>query len=122
MIGWILLAAMTISDAGSDVLLSHGAKQVAQASDLRRWDILGIAARAVQNVNLAGAAILAAVHFGVFIALLSLWDLSLVIPLGALDYALVTIAARYLLGETVRPMRWAGVALIVAGVAMMSLT
>ena len=52
MIGWILLAAMTISDAGSDVLLSHGTKQVAQASDLRRWDILGIAARAVQNVDL----------------------------------------------------------------------
>ena len=101
---------------------AHGTKQVAQASDLRRWDILGITARAVRNVNLVGAAILAAVHFGVFIALLSLWDLSLVIPLGALDYALVTIAARYLLGETVRPMRWAGVALIVAGVAMTSLT
>ena len=122
MIGWILLAVMTISDAGSDVLLSHGTKQVAQASDLRRWDILGIVARAIQNVNLVGAAILAAIHFGVFVALLSLWDLSLVIPLGALDYALVTVAARYLLGETVRPMRWAGVALIVAGVAMTSLT
>ena len=53
MIGWILLAAMTISDAGSDVLLSHGTKQVAQASDLRRWDILGIVARAVQNVGAA---------------------------------------------------------------------
>ena len=94
---------MTISDAGSDVLLSHGTKQVAQASDLRRWDILGIVARAVQNVNLVGAAILAAVHFGVFIALLSLWDLSLVIPLGALDYALVTIAARYLLEKRCVP-------------------
>jgi hypothetical protein len=35
MIGWILLAVMMISDAGSDVLLSHGTKQVAQASDLR---------------------------------------------------------------------------------------
>jgi len=88
MIGWILLAVMTISDAGSDVLLSHGTKQVAQASDLRRWDILGIVARAIQNVNLVGAAILAAIHFGVFVALLSLWDLSLVIPMGALDYAL----------------------------------
>ena len=107
MIGWILLAVMTISDASSDVLLSHGTKQVAQAADLRRWDILGIVARAFQNVNLVGAAILAAIHFGVFIALLSLWDLSLVVPMGALDYALVTVAARYLLGEEVGPMRWA---------------
>ena len=39
MIGWILLAVMTISEASSDVLLSHGTKQVAQASDLRRWDM-----------------------------------------------------------------------------------
>jgi drug/metabolite transporter (DMT)-like permease len=42
--------------------------------------------------------------------------------MGALDYALVTIAARYLLGEAVGPMRWAGVGLIVAGVAMTSVT
>ena len=122
MIGWILLVVMTISDASSDVLLSHGTKQVAQASDLRRWDILGIVARAFQNVNLVGAAILAAIHFGVFVALLSLWDLSLVIPMGALDYALVTLAARYLLGEEVGPMRWAGVGLIVTGVAITSVT
>jgi drug/metabolite transporter (DMT)-like permease len=122
MIGWILLAVMTISDAGSDVLLSHGTKQVAQASDLRRWDILGIVARAIQNANVVGATILAAIHFGVFVALLSLWDLSLVIPMAALDYALVTIAARYWLGEAVSPMRWAGVGLIIAGVAMTSLT
>ena len=54
MIRWILLAVMTISDAGSDVLLSHGTKQVAQASDLRRWDILGIVARAIQNVESGG--------------------------------------------------------------------
>ena len=43
-------------------------------------------------------------------------------PMGAVDYALVTLAARYLLGEEVGPMRWAGVALIVTGVAITSAT
>ena len=122
MIGWFLLAVMVISDAGSDVLLSRGTKEVAQASDLRRWDILGIVGSAMQNRTIVGAGMLAAIHFGAFLALLALWDLSLVIPVAALDYALVTIAARYWLGETVAPMRWAGVGLIVVGVAMTSLT
>jgi uncharacterized membrane protein len=122
MIGWVLLTLMVFSDAGSDVLLSRGTKEVAQASDRRRWDILGIVARAMQNASVLGAGILAAIHFGVFLALLSLWDLSLIIPMGALDYALVTVAARYLLGETVSPMRWAGLGLIATGVAITSLT
>ena len=122
MIGWFLLAVMVFSDAGSDVLLSRGTKQVAQASDLRRWDILGVVSRAMQNPTIVGAGLLAAIHFGAFLVLLSLWDLSLVIPVAALDYALVTIAARYWLGETVTPMRWAGVGLIVVGVAMTSMT
>jgi len=122
MIGWFLLAVMVISDAGSDVLLSRGTKEVAQASDLRRWNVLGVVSRAMQNATIVGAGVLAAIHFGVFLALLSLWDLSLVIPVAALDYALVTIAARYWLAETVTPMRWAGVGLIVVGVAMTSLT
>ncbi len=122
MIGWLLLAVMVISDAGSDVLLSRGTKEVAQASDPGRWDLLGVVSRAMQNATIVGAGVLAAIHFGVFLALLALWDLSFVIPVAALDYALVTIAARYWLGETVGPMRWAGVALIVGGVAMTSLT
>ena len=91
MIGWFLLAVMVFSDAGSDVLLSRGTKQVAQASDLRRWDILGIVGSAMQNATIVGAGVLAAIHFGAFLALLALWDLSLVIPVAALDYALVVI-------------------------------
>ena len=104
MIGWMLLAVMVVSDAGSDVLLSRGTKQVADAPRPGRWGF-GIASRAVQNPSVLGAGALAATHFGVFIALLSLWDLSLIIPVGALDYALVTVGARYLLGEAVTSMR-----------------
>jgi drug/metabolite transporter (DMT)-like permease len=118
MIGWILLATMVFSDAGSDVLMSRGTKQVAQAPDPRS----SLMAHAFRNSSLVGAMILAAIHFGAFLVLLSLWDLSLIIPVAALDYALVTVAARFLLGESVVPMRWAGVCLIAAGVAITSAT
>ena len=72
MIGWLLLAIMVVSDAGSDVLLSHGTKQVAQAADLRRWNILGVVSRAMQNPTIVGAGMLAAIHFGAFLVLLAL--------------------------------------------------
>ncbi len=121
MIGWLLLMTMVVSDAGSDILLSRGTKQVAQATD-RRWSISSILRRAVQNASLVAAGMLAAIHFGAFLALLSLWDLSLIIPVGALDYALVTVGARYFLGEFVSPTRWIGIGLIVVGVAVTSMT
>jgi len=121
MIGWILVAVMVVSDAGSDVLLSRGTKQVAEAPRPKLQG-LGIASQALRNPSVLGAGALAATHFGAFLVLLSLWDLSLIIPVGALDYALVTVGARYLLGETVTSMRWAGVGLIVAGVALVSMT
>jgi uncharacterized membrane protein len=118
MIGWILLATMVVADAGSDVLMSRGTKQVAQTSDLRS----SLVANAVRNLSLITAVLLAAIHFGAFLALLSLWDLSLIIPVAALDYALVTVAARFLIGEPVDFTRWAGVGLIAAGVAITSAT
>jgi hypothetical protein len=66
--GWILLTAMVFSDAGSDVLLSRGTKQVAQASEHQSRNILGIVTRAMQNLSVVGAGILAAIHFGAFLA------------------------------------------------------
>ena len=122
MLGWILLTTMVLSDAGSDILLSRGTKQVAQACEDQAWNIFGIVTRATQNLSVVGAGVLAAIHFGAFLALLSLWDLSLIIPVGALDYALVTIGARYLLNEHVNPTRWTGVGLIAVGVVITSMT
>jgi uncharacterized membrane protein len=122
MLGWILLTTMVLSDAGSDILLSRGTKQVAQAYEDRARSILGIVTRAAQNLSVLGAGILAAIHFGAFLVLLSLWDLSLIIPIAALDYAVVTIGARYLLGEHVSATRWTGVGLIAVGVVITSMT
>ena len=44
------------------------------------------------------------------------------IPAAALDYVVGTLGARFLLGESVTPLRWAGVCLISAGVALASVS
>jgi drug/metabolite transporter (DMT)-like permease len=122
MIGWVLAAVMVLSDATSDVLLSKGIKQVGNAPNLRSWDIIGLIQQAARNTSLLVSITFAAIHFGAFVALLSFWDLSLVIPIGALDYVLGTFGASFILGEHVSRIRWIGVCLIAGGVALTSIS
>jgi uncharacterized membrane protein len=51
-------------------------------------------------------------------ALFSWADLSYVLPVTAIGYALVAVVGRVLLDEQISGRRWAGVALITAGVAL----
>jgi len=54
-------------------------------------------------------------------ALLSWADLSYVLPVTSIGYVLVAIAGHVLLKEQITTKRWAGIGLIVAGVALVSL-
>src|SRR3977135_4029939 len=81
MIGWFLAAAMVFADVGSDLLLSRGMKQVGAAMDLSSRNLLRLPALATRNRSMLAAAALSAMHFFAFLALLSFWDLSFVVPL-----------------------------------------
>ena len=53
-------------------------------------------------------------------ALLSWADLSYVVPVTSIGYVLVAIAGRVFLHEQITVRRWAGITLIMAGVALVS--
>lgn len=53
-------------------------------------------------------------------ALLSWADLSYVLPVTSVGYVLVALAGRVFLNEQITVQRWAGIALIMAGVALVS--
>jgi drug/metabolite transporter (DMT)-like permease len=55
-------------------------------------------------------------------ALLSWADLSYVMPVTAIGYVVTAFAGRFFLGETVSPLRWAGIVLITAGVTLVGRT
>ncbi len=57
-----------------------------------------------------------AVHFGFLLELLSLSDVSFIIPLTSFGYILTPIFANTFLHEAIPPLRWAGISLICAGV------
>jgi drug/metabolite transporter (DMT)-like permease len=54
-------------------------------------------------------------------ALLSWADLSYVLPVTSVGYVLVALAGRILLHEQITARRWSGIALIMAGVALVSI-
>ena len=53
-------------------------------------------------------------------ALLSWADLSYVLPVTSVGYVLVALVGRFFLNEQISAQRWAGIVLIMAGVALVS--
>src|SRR6059058_5084614 len=51
-------------------------------------------------------------------ALLSWADLSYVLPVTSIGYVIVALIGKLLLNEAISPQRWAGILLIMAGVAL----
>ena len=95
-------------------------RPVGDLTEAPRGRIGAMVARAVANPWLILGVVLQASFFFIYLTLLSRADVSLVLPLTAVDYVVVTILAQYVLGEVVTPIRWAGVDLIVAGVGLLS--
>lgn len=55
-----------------------------------------------------------------WLVVLSRLDLSFAYPFLALNFVLITLASRLVLGETVPPMRWLGVLIICLGVIVVA--
>jgi drug/metabolite transporter (DMT)-like permease len=117
----IVLIAAVLGGTGH-VLLSMGMRPVGDLTEAPSHRLGGMVTRAVSNPWLIIGVVLQAGFFFIYLTLLSRADVSLVLPLTAVDYIVVAILAQYLLGEVVTPVRWAGMGLIVAGVGLLSKT
>ena len=74
------------------------------------------------NPYVSGGILLLVLATLVRMALLSVADLSFVVPLTAFGYVITTFLARFLLHESVSPLGWLGTGLIFAGTAVVSST
>lgn len=116
---FIMLLAVTAGTIG-DLLLAKGMKEM---GDLSAMNLRGIGSAAVQALTtpklVIGTAMLA-IFFFLWLAVLSWEDLSVALPMQALNYVLVAFLAQYFLGESVSPLRWAGTLLVCVGVMMIT--
>jgi len=115
----IMLLAVTAGTIG-DILLAKGMKEMGDVSAMNLRGILSAAYQALSTPKLVIGTAMLAIFFSLWLAVLSWEDLSVALPMQALNYVLVAFLSQYFLGETVSPLRWAGTILVCVGVMMIT--
>ena len=116
----LILIIGLVFEAVGVVFLSAGLKQIGELQQVTVAEISRIVARGAVNRNILLGVFFEAVFFGCLLYLLSQRDVSLIWPLTSLGFVITAIAAKLFLHEEVSFLRWAGVALIVVGAALVS--
>ena len=114
----ILLFFIVIAGTGGELALSRAMKQIGEVHDFRPMSILRVMARAMTVGWMWLALLLMATGFFALLGMLSLENVSFVIPVSALSYFVGALGGSLLLGEKVTPQRWLGVLLVCFGVTL----
>lgn len=115
----VMLIAVIAGTIG-DILLARGMKELGDISAMNLKGILSVALQALTSPKLVLGTAMLAVFFFLWLAVLSWEDLSVALPMQALNYILVAFLSQYFLHEVVTPLRWAGTVLVAIGVIMIT--
>ena len=114
----VMLVVLMLSGSGGDLAVAQVMKRLGEVKDFSPAAILCVIGRAFREGWMWAGIVLMTLAFVSLLALLSWEAVSFVIPATALNYALGALGGKYLLGERLTPMRWAGVALVSGGVLL----
>jgi uncharacterized membrane protein len=114
----IILVVAAIIESIGVALLSWGLKDVQGVREITVSEIVRVAKSGVTNIKIIGGVALEAVFFAALLYMMSTRDVSLVWPLTSLGFIFTTLAAHFLLHETVSVTRWVGVLLIAIGAGL----
>ena len=115
----VMLVAVIAGTIG-DLLLASGMKELGDISTMNLRGILKVSLQALTSPKLVAGTAMLAVFFFLWLAVLSWEDLSVALPMQALNYVLVAFLSQYFLHEVVSPLRWAGTVLVAVGVIMIT--
>jgi transporter family protein len=118
---WALVALMVGATTAGEILQAAGMRCHGEIHDFRPGAIGRAVTVLARNRFVIGGVVAMAISFFAFMKLLSMTDLSFAVPVSAVTYAMETVLAKYLLKERVNALRWAGAALVICGVTLVSL-
>ena len=110
-----------ISASIGQILVRRGMLQIGELSG---WSPRYLAAyfwHALTNPWVIAGTVGNALFYFLFLAVLSWSEVSVALPLTALEYVIAAVLGIVFLKEPVPPLRWAGIALVIAGVMLISL-
>jgi drug/metabolite transporter (DMT)-like permease len=103
---------------GGELCVSRAMKAVGEVKDFRPAALIGAATRALRVPWMWLGLTLMGTAFFALLAVLSMENVSLVVPATALSYAAGALGGKFFLGEQVTRKRWTGVLLVCIGVVL----
>src|SRR3984893_18580792 len=118
-----VLTAMTAACRAAAVgrmLVRRGMQQLAPLETWAPLPLLAYFWRALTNPYVIAGTVGNALFYFLFLAALSWTNVTVALPLTALEYAFAAVLSVAVLKEVVPPLRWAGIALVIWGVVLIS--
>lgn len=114
----IFYLMIVIVGTGGELCVTRAMKTIGEVTDFRPASIFRVVIRAMTVGWMWLGLLQMTLAFFALLGMLSLENVSLVIPVSALSYAFGALGGKFFLGEQVTSQRWAGVALVCVGVAL----
>ncbi len=118
-----VLIAMTVAAASAavgQILVRRGMQQIGSLENYAPMALLAYFGHTVTNWYVIVGTALNTVFYVLFIAALSWTDVTVALPMTAIEYGFAAVLAVIYLREQVSPLRWAGIALVVLGVVLIA--
>jgi len=117
---WLLVLILVASTTLGDVARARGMKNHGEVREFHPGAISSALWALARNRWVILSTFLMAISFFSFVRLVSIAPLSFAVPVSAATFIPETFLARFFLRENVDWRRWAGAALIAAGVVLIS--
>ena len=118
MVSILLVGVVVLAGTGGELAATHAVRQSGEVKDFSLGTLLRILGRAFRRRWMWTGIGLMTIAFYSLLALLSREPVSLAIPATSLSYVAGALGAQVFLGEQVSRLRWLGVTLVCAGVAL----
>jgi drug/metabolite transporter (DMT)-like permease len=118
----IISLISAFSGATAQILMRRGMIEVGPLESYAPLAVLDFLWRSLCNPWVVAGMVLSAFIYCCLLTALSWTDATVAFPLTAIEYVIGAMLAMHFLNERVTPTRWVGIALVMAGVVLISLT
>jgi drug/metabolite transporter (DMT)-like permease len=114
----VLLFFVVVSGTGGEICVTRAMKHVGEVRDFRPLAVVRVILSALKLPWMWIGVSMMALAFFSLLGVLSIENVSFVVPVTALNYASGALGGKFFLGERVTLRRWAGVLIVCVGVTL----
>ena len=122
MLEFVFLFMIVVAGTGGELCVSRAMKVVGEVHDFRPAALIRFVFRTIRVGWMWIGISMMTLAFFSLLAMLSIENVSLVVPVTALSYAAGTTGAMLFLHERISPQRWLGVFIVCIGVTLVWLS